>query len=317
MNLVERIIEYYIKKYGVWLMVFFIVPSAFLVSWFMSLITSQPDFLFNLPATFEVIFLLIGWILLIIISIRLWEKIVVPFYLRVHIIFKNKIDFIPRISKWIFQGSLKTIGDSLELTASDSGCLIKDRLYKNFIMKFNLEILNGGRAGIVFRAQDLENYLMIQIVLADTKEHGTIIYDIVPHVRFSGNWETFNITYMYPKPEPYYQPTKIINYYHGIPIELEVENNVAILIIKSNNVVEKFKWNIPTHTEANTLRHTPFYKEKQNDNQERKLEKLTKPDPLDGKFVPRIWFRNKYGRVGFRAHSWEKMVVSNLKIRKI
>jgi hypothetical protein len=266
------------------------------------------EFIPSIPDSLKVIFYVILLIFFIKIFLLVWEKITFFFFLVKNFLKGNELNLIPRLPEWIFQGSLKIIGNSLELTASNSGCLIKNPQYKNFIMTFNMEIRNGGHAGIVFRAQDLENYLMIQFVLGDRIDgSGTIITDIIPHIRFEGDWETFNITPAFTKsPEPYH-PTEI-KYHHGIPITLEVNENLTILTIKSNEKTEEFRWNIPTHTDPNLRQHIPYKKDK---------ELLTKPDPLEGQFVPRIWFRNKYGMVGFRAHSWERIVINNLKIKRI
>jgi len=302
MNLIERIIEDKIKKYGIWLLALVILFSITFLSWFKSL--NLYDFPFGIPGVFSGIILFIVLIFSIIIFLWLWEWIKEKILLPTRAIFKNKINSIPRISKWIFQGSLKIVGNSLEITASDSGCLIKDYLYKNFIISFNLKILNGGRAGIVFRAQDLENYLMLQIELQDGFKFpdgtvGTRIYDIIPHIRFLGNWETFNIA-----PEPYHPTSLKYISEKGLLINLEVKDCRAILTIKSNNEGEEFQWDIPTHTESNILRHQI----------EKSEEKI---DALEGKFIPKIWFRNKYGRIGFRAYAWEKARISDLKIEKI
>lgn len=313
MNLVEKLIERWLKKYTIWPLAIFIFLSVFLLSWLesKSKIWFMPSF--DMPGIFYNILLLIGLVLLVIFFLWIWER-VLYLSLEIRTLFKDEINSIPRISKWIFQGSLKIEGEFLEITASDAGCLIKDRLYKNFLMTFNLKILNGGRAGIIFRAQDLENYLMIQIVLADVKysddTSGTIIYDIIPHIRFSGNWETFNIT-----PEPYHQTKLRYIGERGLLVNLEVKDYVAILTIESNNETEKFHWDIPTHTAANILQQYAVVAEREDRNDRISLH--GKVDSLDGKFVPKIWFRDKHGRVGFRAHAWEKAKISNLRVEKI
>lgn len=310
MNLVERFIEDKIKKYGIKVLIFFIIVSVFLLNWIEGWFNRQRfrlPFYIHTAGFFYGVILFVGLILSLMFFLWFWEKIL-SFYLIIFTLFRDKIILIPRISEWIFQGSLNFIGDSLEITASDSGGLIKDYLYKNFLMTFNLKIVNGGRAGIIFRAQDLENYLMLQIVLQDGFKFpdgsvGTRIYDIVPHIRFLGSWETFNIT-----PEPYHSTRLKYICEKGLLINLEVKDYMAILTIKSNNETEEFRWNIPTHTELNIYRQQVASEESSD---------ITKIDPLDGKFVPKIWFRDRHGRIGFRAYAWEKAVVSDLKIKKI
>ena len=134
MNLIEKIIEEKINRYGFWPLTVFTILSTFFLSWFKSLVIKWIKLPFEVPTIFEGIILVIGWILLIIFFLWIWEPIKGKILWPIHSIFRNKINSIPRISKWIFQGSLKITGDSLEITASDSGCLIKDYLYKNFLM---------------------------------------------------------------------------------------------------------------------------------------------------------------------------------------
>ncbi len=317
MDLINKFIEKLTGKHTFFVLFFIILLSVYFVSlieyfiieYFTKIQAVKFIAITEVPNPLNIIIRIVLLLSFIKIFLFIWKKIILPLFLSIIRFFKNhNKKSILKISEWIFQGSFKIIGDSIEITSSNSGCLLKNQWYKNFIMSFNIQIKNGGHGGIVFRAQDLENYLMIQIVLADELDgSGTIIYDIIPHVRFEGNWETFNITPAFTnKPEPYY-PTEI-KYYSDMPVSLRVENNLVILTIKSNNSIEEFRWNIPTHTDSNIRQHLP---DREKDNL------LTKPDPFDGQFVRKIWFRSKYGMVGFRAHSWEKIVIKNLKIEEL
>jgi len=323
MNLIEKIIEEKISRYGIWWLTFFAAISIFTLSWFKNEIVKKITLPFDISFQFDWILLTVSWILLIIFSLWIFELVKEKIYWPIYSIFRNRINLIPRISKWIFQGSFKIIGDFLEITASNSGCLIRDYLYRNFVMSFKLKILNGGRAGIIFRAQNLENYLMLEIVLNDVTysdgKSSTIIYDIVPWIRFLGSWECFNIT-----PEAYFR--KAINLQEdmqkkmkyssdGLKFNLEVKDYIVNLTIRSDSETEEFHWNIPTHTETNIFKKSPDGIPLANGSIGE--PSLGKNNSLDGNFVPKIWFRNKYGRVGFRAHAWQIVRISELKIEKI
>jgi len=285
MNPIEKIIDEIIKKYTIANLIISIFISGLIMRFF----GSQISIFFKTDENF------LSYILILLIAILLnWVQQNLSL-IFLYFTSLKKIDGIPRIEKWEHQGSLKIIGDSLEITASNSGCLIRDYLYKNFIMSFNLKIPNGGRAGIVFRAQNLENYLMLQIELADTSA-GTIVYDIIPHIRISGDFETFKID----NRESYSNPKLEYDAEKGLLINLEVKDSEAKVTIESNNKVEEFRWNIPTHAEPNIIQRP---------------EKMM--DSLGEKFTSKIWFRDKYGKIGFRAVSLEKAIISNLKVKKI
>lgn len=316
MNLIEKIIENKIRRYGIVLLAIIIILPVFLLSLIRTLFKKWFELPFDIPGALSTTLLFTGLILLIMIFLEMWEKILF-LYRSIRVIFKNKIIFIPRISKWIFQGSLKISGDSLEITSSNSGCLIRDYLYKNFIMSFNLKIPNGGRAGIIFRAQDLENYLMLQVELADVSKinpvskekisEGTVVYDIIPHIRLLGNLETFKIDYR----EPYNPIFLKYDSEKGLLINLEIKDCMAIITMMSGNEKKEFRWNIPTHAGPNVIQ-SPEEKLKIIEGSEPKINMLSKETSAS-----EIWFRNEYGKIGFRAHGLEKAVISGLKIEKI
>jgi len=297
MNLIEKIIESKISRYGIWTLAVVIILSISVLS----LITDKIDFAketgLKIDGLLKGIILLIGLIFLVQILLWIWGDILFQAYWWFRLKFcGEKIVTIPDVSKWVYQGSLR-IKDDLEITSSNSGALIRNPKFKNLRVKLGIEILNGGGVGIVFRGQDLENYLMLQIGIKDNSNYLTI----TPHVRFLGNFETFNIDLR----EAYYA-TKLTCRGVGDPliINLRVQNNEAILSISKVNQPSEhdgFIWKIPTHVEANVI---------QRPNKElRQLE--------DNQFTSRIWFRNKHGMFGFRAYGLEKARIYDLDIEEI
>ncbi|MFA6190575.1 MAG: hypothetical protein WC711_03685 [Candidatus Staskawiczbacteria bacterium] len=314
MDIIDKLINKLVGRHGLFLLVIFASISMLLVSWIEFLVKFYlGSYIPNIQDVLRGALLLVFWLFLIKICQWLWEKTIFFFKLIKRFILGNRIISVPEVSEWIFQGSLNVIGDSLELTTSNSGCLIKNFLYKNFSLNCVMKIPNGGRGSLIFRAKDLENYLMIQFELADTSDNGTIVYDIVPHIRYMGHFETFKI-YQPVYPNERHFPT-LVKYdkIGGLPVNLKVQNSVVKLTIGIER--KEFYWNIPTHTEQNILSNMISG---QQEAQQNKIESLTgRIDPLDGILVPRIWFRGGYGRIGFRAWGLEKIIISDLKIEPI
>lgn len=288
MSIIEEIIKIKLYRLGFWRIVFLFSVSIILtwILWlflsinYQSIILAAPDFLITL---------------LVFLTSALLFVLVVEVYERIQPLFefhrRNKtIDGIPQIHKWIYQGSLN-IRDSLEITSSNSGCLIRDNFYKDFTLSCKLKIINGGGVGIIFRAQDLENYLMLQIGLQDENKEKDIKdgqIALTPHIRFLGNFETYNIQ----NHEPFYDTKKAFNS-DGEKIWLSVKNLEVLLKIKE----KEFRWNIPTNTEVNIIQYA---------NQ-----------AIYDSHNPKIWFRNHYGKIGFRAFGLERAIISNLRVEKL
>jgi hypothetical protein len=312
MDITDKLINKLVGRHGLVFLVVFASISTLLIAWLETLAkTYIKQYISNIPGILQGILILVLWIFFIKMCQWIWERIIFYYKLLRQIFRGSRIYSVPQISDWVFQGSLKMAGNSLELTASNSGCLIRDYLYKNFILTCNMKISNGGRGSLIFRAKDLENYLMIQFELADTPD-GTIVQDIIPHIRHSGNFETFKIYHpVYPN-EKYFPIAVRYSSKDGFLINLKVKDNIVALTLGDEG--QEFYWNIPTHTEQNILNGNPM----QIIEPLNKLESLTgRTDPLDGIFVPKIWFGNSYGRIGFRAWGLEKIIINNLKIEPI
>lgn len=194
---------------------------------------------------------------------------------------------------WIFQGAayaeLKPA--SLSITSSNSGCLLDRYVWKNFEINFEVKI-DKDAVGILFRGQDLENYFMLQLRLRPTCYFRKL--EIVPHVRIYGNWEVISgVTLNREIYLPYSNSF--------LKVKLRVIDKVASLFI-DNDSKSIYDWILPTHSDVNIIQHSDSNSDK---------------DIKDTRLVPQIFFRNKYGQIGFRAYGGEKATIENLQIIKI
>lgn len=194
--------------------------------------------------------------------------------------FKNK-DW-PR--KWEYQGNIRLAEDenSLLVTDSNSGCILKNHYWKNLEINFDCVFPNNDddqTLGIVFRAKNLSDYLMVQI---NGKEK-----EIVPHIRMEGKWETprrgtFKLNAALDRNVPH-------------KIRLNVVEEKVELYIDNTKMLD---WFIPTNSDL--------------------VLASPKDDPKEKSgFVPEIDFRNTYGLIGFRAYQGECAIVKNLSVSRI
>lgn len=338
MNLIEKILERYLRKFNIITLAIVIIFSTVLLIFADGFIRANFQTVNLFGKNFLIIggvlypfFLFVLLILLVIFLLFLWGKFS---YYKSIIFSRNEIILMPAISKWKFQGSLRVDGESLAITSSDLGCLMEGHLYKNFVMTFNAKIINGGRLGIIFRGQDLENYLMLQIELCDC--NGTRIYDIVPYVRLWGDLENFR---------PYFRTGEgflhkyrklrnddhekdgeklTYNFGNGILVNLKVQNYIASIKISSDEKEEEFCWDIPTHTKPNIISSRRKEKKEEEEAKPEEEVKSEEEEKINNKSIfseqksaSNIWFRNEYGKIGFRANLLEKAIIRDLKIQKI
>ena len=182
--------------------------------------------------------------------------------------------------KWEYQGNIRLCEseeDSLYITDSNSGCILKYHYWKNLEIKFQCKFPEGEDnqiLGIIFRAKNLSDFLMVQINNKDKK--------ITPHIRMEGVWETID----------------------GPNINTELERNVFFDVVLKvlNERVELFinnnrelNWFVATNSDI----------------------VLTKKDDTENTIVPNIDFRKIYGRIGFRAYYNEGAIVKNLSVKRI
>ena len=184
--------------------------------------------------------------------------------------------------KWEYQGNIRLADaeNSLLVTDSNSGCLLKNHYWKNFELSFDCMFPTNNddqTLGIAFRAKSLSDYLMIQIN-GNEKE-------IVPHIRMEGNWET---------PRRWtYKLTTTLDRNVFYKVKLNVVNKKVELYMDNNKLLD---WNIPTHSDLILAKSTDKHEES---------------------FVPRIDFSDSYGRIGFRAYQGECAVIKNLYVKRI
>ena len=215
---------------------------------------------------------------------------------------KFNIDIDGRLSNWIYQGYLVIQNlhgkNQLIITQSNSGCLldgslIKKYRWKNLNAKFEIMFPGGTfegvpishALGIIFRAQDLENYIMVQIGAKENLNDSQFSFS--PHLRFNGNYaivkEVFGDFHIKDK-----KPNEFFR------IEIDVIKDSVTVKVDENELAT---WQIPTHTEAHIIQHPQGAEEKK---------------PFGN--VPRLTFRRSTGKFGFRCYFNEKAIIKNLKI---
>lgn len=203
-------------------------------------------------------------------------------------------------SNWIFQGGVRMETyrirglekNQMVVEDCNSGILSKEHFFgipkrwKNFEMSFKVMFpsVNNRAVGVIFMAQDLENYYMIQIrAWRDQQFH----LRLIPHVRFRGNWEVIDL-----------QPNNLLANMtfrataQSLQIKLSVKNSVASIYVRG---VLLYEWVLPTNVEVNHIQHQ---------NQEDR-------DVQEGN-VPKIPFYGKFGSIGFRAYPGERSIIRDL-----
>lgn len=219
-------------------------------------------------------FRLIIWGIIFLSVKNLWDFIC-PYILREKR-YKFKSQDWP--SKWIFQGGVKAKSspESLVIRDSNSGCLLK-KPWKNFEMSFEMKFAskNENTLGILFRAESLESYFMIQIKYKDNGE-----FYINPHVRWLGNWDVFS------REKPLMEFKRESYYDKFFQIKLRVEGVAAQLFLEENL---SYEWILPSHVEARYKQH-------------KDVGNGSSDEKANGRNVIEIPFKDRNGMVGFRAY---------------
>lgn len=231
----------------------------------------------------------------------------------------TKIDSVGFSESWIMQGSPILKRDGLAFTNSNSGCLLKRgshwifsknlRKWKDFKADITLDFIQAYHIvneqvikketetekvvvwkqkreefrqvlGIVFRAQNLEDYFMIEVWKVDD------ILSFRPHIRMSGNWDA----------PVYNSPTTIRLNKNQITVNLKAKDNVVYISVGNLKILE---WALPNEFEANLVQHPK------------------QPSDLENSVVVKIPFRNKVGMFGFRNYGNELALVKKLEIQAI
>lgn len=224
--------------------------------------------------------------------ILIWIVLYILFKRLFTYLFRIAISFYPYTfrsanwpSKWLFQGRILLLDnekDTLCITDSNSGCILKNRYWKNFEMKFKCKFPKDEKnpiLGIIFRATNLSDFFMIQINNDDNdSNYGRRIN---PHVRVEGVWE------------PFVGPTLSQSLKPGefFDVLLKVEGFKSELFINDRKELE---WILPTNTDV----------------------RISSSDSKDTSYVPKLGFRDIYGMVGFRSYSNEKAIIKSIRIER-
>lgn len=229
------------------------------------------------------------WLLLFILLWRFW------FWLRENLFKRGKkYSFTHQdwLNKWIFNGYTEVNSSGLFVKSSRAGCLLKQYVWKDFEMEFQMkfEEKHNRYLGIIFRAQNLDNYFMLEII-----DRGGIY--IKPHVRFQAGWELMEEKGM-----------GNFDFSDFRKIVLKVKGRVATLYIEDKLVEELY---LPTHVDVSHI-ESGTNQAKQGQQQE---EKSIRPNiPLH---VTEIPFLQSYGMVGFRAHPGQGAIIRGLEIKSV
>ncbi len=213
--------------------------------------------------------------------------------------------------KWLFHGKTELIDDAyLFVKSSRAGCLLNNYYWKDFKMSFEMKFKPDNfrtqkLIGLIFRADDLDNYFMIDIgenaegyikINNDNKEEWIPVSSIKPHVRYKGGWEIMSVEEITPP----------FDFSDFVKISLEVKGDTARIFYKNSPI---FNWMLPTYVDVNHIESGV------KDNREK-----TKDILVGGSFaghVQKIPFRLGYCLVGFRAHLKHGAIIRNLKIKPL
>jgi hypothetical protein len=276
------------------------------------LLTFFPWKLDFFPLSFDVLKILV-WILMFLIIRWFWtEKIKTWISLKQHESYKfddvdKKLTDEKFVKEWIFQGNAQPYKGGLLVTNSNSGCLIKPtgvfstkRVWKNFIAEMTIEFpeqiepinpntfhnpdcINSAQLpfenylGIIFRAQSLDDYFMIEIT-----KIGTHLV-LRPHLRVGGNWDAPILN----------ADVNSFNSIHGtIPLKISVEEDKVVVSQDSKSV----RWLFPTHIDTNLI------------------QRAKDKEEVKRSIIPEVYFRNRSGMFGFRCYGNQIAFVKSLKV---
>lgn len=236
----------------------------------------------------------------------------------------NDLEIQGRVTRYI-----KGPDRGFKITSSDSGVLFKNLFWRDckIDFDFNFDDFKSGVEwdyvtvgntwkyeqvfhkprnnyfGLLFRAQDLDNYFMIQIGVKEMIRNniksfkGKDIYGdkvilIKPLVKVDGNWE------VYTNEKRKLEGLKIKDFNH---LACKLKGN--ILTLSADKAIKDFEWLLPSKFHAN-------YKS-QNVGETKSQEIIAFGDQTT------IPFRNRCGMLGFRAYDEERVIIKNLKVTKL
>lgn len=275
-----------------WRQLIIVFLSLALLSWGILYVSSLlsavlPDYIVKAPEPIRVVGFFSLLVVLFILLETLWKEA-----LNLHKrdkIYKFRLRDWP--DKWVFNGKTEPTSDpaGLHIKSSRAGSLLKNYLWKNFRMSLEMKFPGHPMnfVGIVFRALDLDNYFMLEIIQKSPFENNKS--GIKPHVRYQGAWEIMDLT-----------EKSFLDFSDFVKVTLEAIDNTIHLYFKDNLI---FEWILPTHVDVNHI--------------ESGFKQGAKPETVGreiSKSVREIPFRLDYGMVGFRAHPGQGAIIKGLKI---
>lgn len=218
--------------------------------------------------------------------------ILIPFILLTIVIYskiKDKpfyfISLTDRKEKddWIGRGQFEysRVNNCFQITKADPGCIYSKCLnWDNYKYGFDFKIRKAC-LGVILRAVNLSNYIMMQIT-----EKG-----VRPHIRINGAWtvwESESVNLVFPK-------NLLLESWYKCEFVCDKET-INVRIYNENKKILDREWEIPQGSLT-----FPFKRE-END-----------PKPITIPFAINL----EYGSVGFRNSGNEKALVKNVLIEKI
>lgn len=207
---------------------------------------------------------------------------------------------------WIYNGKTRLRSNSsiLRVNSSRSGCLLAKYTWYNFKLNFKMRFLkqedfvrqNDRHVGIIFRAKDLENYFMLEIMILNN------CVCVKPHVRYQGMWDTMSEDKICG--EFNHEPSWFSDW---LDVNMIVKDNQAKLSINNS---KEYEWHFPTHVDINHIESG--IRETANTHSEQDVNFAA----AKVAYLPEIDFRKNFGMIGFRAHLDQGADIKDLKISK-
>lgn len=248
-----------------------------------------PNYLSFLTSTTELILVPVFFIYLVVLFVfvkKMMEEIVKRISGNKVYKFRNS-DFS---SFWVFNGKTEPLAiNELAVRSSRAGSLLKKYYWRDLKMSFEMKWIDDSEksVGLIFRAEDLDNYFMIEIKESELK----------PHIRYRGGWEIV-------KPNDFARGKEIAEFKR---IVLEVKNDISVLKFQGQQVL---RWLLPTHVDVNHW-ESGTGKKDNDDGSKQVVYKGFKGH------VQEIPFRDSYGMIGFRAHVYQGAIIRNLKVEPL
>lgn len=156
-------------------------------------------------------------------------------------------------------------------------------------MAFKMRWLEGlsKYIGLVFKAVDLDNYFMLEII----EEEGRIYAK--PHTRYLGMWEIMSV-----------DQVGEVGDNQDLSVNLEVKENKVSLEIDH---VGSYEWVLPTHVDINHIEDGVKKGKTATD------AEASSKTPI----LPEVEFKDIAGMIGFRAHLDQGAEIESLTVKNL